>query len=645
MNQLPVGDVFNRKYKLEERLGEGTSKQAWKATHLLMNRTTALKTLKEDTPLTEKILAEEATNHAKVGKHPHIVDIYDAGRDPETGLFFYAEEFIPGETLKKRIDRKDLSEPELITVITQIADALNHIHKQGVIYRDIKPDNIILQETSSNKKINIKLTDFGGSTKPGKKEIPYISADGTILLRAIDTFEKYSDPTVDMYSLGVMLYKLVTDHYPYEGNSLEEIKQKMQTTEPKKPSSYDHVQISSWLEKTIMSLLNKDPKKRPTAKQLQKSIWWHNHWKATAIISGITLASLPFLSLIGLFGTLHTARVLQPPREPQPSLTITYLNSKKIKRMELPDPCQQEPDTKIRIELRELFPDEIDNYTSWGNRIFAITKKDIFVYTIEQIEQKGTRYSTGQITKTPDQEETNIQVSTSGNLVAYMIGRNLHVIRADGEFERKVLEGIDEYTWYTFKDQITYQKEGIIYITDTQEAPLAEQNARKITEGTHPRWTDDGAYLFYLLKNEDGTSICAKECGYSDAITSTKKIPGWKFPVANSVRQFFVSRKTQVTAGEFGLAYFIPEKQQIAVIKQKLGRQSHAKLYPARDFQDIAQIVFNPDLNGIVFSGKKVQEPDYDLFHYNLDSARLIQLIDNQEDDLYPVILSRKSQD
>lgn len=606
MNQLQVGDIFAKKYKLEERLGEGTSKEAWRAVHLLMNRTTALKIFKETSPKIEQILSDEATHHAKIGKHPHIVDIYDVGIDPETGQAFYSEEFVPGETLKQRMSREHIQEKEFFTIISQIAGALNHMHKQGIIYRDLKPENIIME--TAKQKPSIKITDFGGSTKPGKKEIPYISADKTILLRAIDTFEMHSDQKVDMYSLGVMLYKMTTSHYPYEGNTPEEIKQKIQTTMPKKPHLYDNVQIGSWLEKTIMTLLSKDPKKRPTAKQLQKNIWWHRHW-TKVILAGIYSAGI--ISMLSM-NTLFPLKALK--------YTIAYLSNKTLTAQ----------NTDMPAFIKNITYPTTSFAFDQDQCLFATRKKDIYRYDLNSNEIL-------QITRTPDKEETNIQVSPSGLTIAFMIGKDLYVAgrRGSKELERKVLENIDEYTWYTMKDQITYRKGKEIFITEPQEHPFAEKNAKKITEGACPIWNSCGTALFYRTTINQHNSITFKVFWHSDNIGIKEPIEGEGYKIADDAESFTLSRDS------LDMAYYSKKENQLII----LASETHTQRQTEPEFiEDIKNIQFHPEnKNQILFQAKVKGEKDYEIFIFERGTSNLKRITNNDFDDTNPIYLSHKS--
>ena len=609
MNKLQVGDVFAKKYKLEERLGEGTSKEAWKTNHLLMNRTVTLKIFKENSPRIEQILKDEATHHARIGKHPHVVDIYDVGVDPETGVWFYVEEFAQGKSFQHKINTEKFSEKQVITLIEQLADVLNHIHKKGIIYRDLKPDNIMLAE--SGKKINIKLTDFGGSTKPGKKEIPFISADGTILLRAIDTFQMNSDPTVDMYSLGVMLYKIVTGHYPYEGDNAEEIRYKMQTTTPKGPRDHNTVQISSWLEKTIMRLLNKNSKKRPTAKQLQRNIWWHNNW---------TKVMLGGMGTAGITGTIIMS-LLYPAKKPE--YTLSYLSDKTLIAQNIDDPNWK--------EFPKIIADRVTSFAFDQDKcFFATTNKDVFSHNIQTAE-------TIQITRTPDKEETNIKISPSGLTIAYMIGRDLYVAgrRGTKELERKILKDIDEYEWYTLKDQITYCQGKEIFITEPQENPFAEKNAKKIADGTNPKWNSFGTALFYRTTIDSNNSLTFKIFWHSDNIGIKDPLDGEGYVLTEDAENFALSEDG------LDIVYYTKKEKSLITIKTETHIQTQTLL---DDIDDVKNIQFRPDnKNQLLFQAKIKGEKDYEIFSYDRITSKLKQITNNDYNDTNPIYLSHKS--
>lgn len=150
MTQLQVGDRFAQKYELEERLGEGTFKETWKATDKIMGRTVALKVFKEQNTSIDRIISE-ATLQTKLGTHPNIAQVYDAAIDTETGKAYFSEEFIDGDTLKAALSEWKLTDKinnsKLLQIMAEIVDAIDYAHKNGIVHRDLKPENILLRKT------------------------------------------------------------------------------------------------------------------------------------------------------------------------------------------------------------------------------------------------------------------------------------------------------------------------------------------------------------------------------------------------------------------------------------------------------------------------------------------------------------------
>jgi len=644
MNQLQVGDRFAQKYKLEERLGEGTFKETWKAVDGIMSRTGALSVWKKENTDISQII-NEATCQTKL-EHPNIARVYDAAIDPETCRAYSFCELIDGPTLKQELDRRRISGQKNTDlrdhILTELVDALDYAHKNGIIHRDIKPENILLRETkikrswlgkavgAPTEKYSLVLTDWGGSAESGPKTSPIISADGSILLRSIDTFQKETYPSTDMYALGVMLYKIVTGHYPYEGSTYEELDYKIGNTKPKRPNEYPGVAIDSYLEKIIMGLLCIDPRKRYTAKQLKRKKWWKDN-KGIMFLAPIAAAAMGLAYFVGTQAKTNDA--------------LLFLNSGNLADRIYPyaTVTSQTP----KSPLQKIMPTSqekpllsgIRTYTVHDDKLFAVTNKDVFAYAIKKIEaltQGRVIIDTSaiQITRTPNQEETDLKISPSGNLLAFMIGKDLCVIGTDGTWERKVLENIDEYIWYPQKDQITYRKGDTIYLADTQEAPYAEKGAREIAKGTCPRWASGGKGIWYLRKEGNKKYRIVKGYGHSDYV-GLKNSREMKTEIDESIQEIFVPDQG------YGFAMFSPKEKSILIAPA--GIDPYYLTLPS--FQDIHEIVFDSDMKGIAFSGKLANEQDYEIFYHSIGTnrANLIRLTDNQEDDIKPLFINHKS--
>lgn len=639
MNQLQVGDVFAGKYCLEERLGEGTFKETWRAADDIMCRTVALSVWKEETDK-ERIVAE-AKHHAQF-EHPHIARIYDAAIDKETDRAYICTELINGPTLQEELAEcrpNSQRKNDLIQhILTEIVNALNYAHKRGIVHRDLKPANILLRKTKTKHPLfctltgrpkesySLVLTDWGGSAESGLKAGPVIGADGSMLLRSRDTFDRETGPPTDMYALGVMLYKIITGHYPYEGSTYEALEYKISHTKPKRPSEYPGVKISRSLEKTIMRLLHPDPRKRYTARHLKRKRWWKNNRAyfigipcLAAILTGIYLGiissnkkdSLLFIrsgQLIGRTYNYELPSILSPQYLILPPKPESHLIS-----------------GIITCAVHE-------------NRIFTATKKDIFMNTIKNIDlttvpsQLMLDEKVLQITKTPDLEETDLKVSPSGNLLAFRLGKNLHVIGTDGTWERKVLENIDEYVWYPQKDQITYRKGDTIYLADTQEAPYAEKSARKIAKGTCPRWASGGKGIWYLREEGNKKYQIVKGYGHSDNV-GLKDSREMKTEIDVSIQELFVPNYGN------GFAMFTPKNKELLIAIVPF--EPYSLVLP--EIQNIQELAFDSDARGIAFSGKLTNKHDYEIFYHRIGTKEFIRLTNNQEDDVMPLFISHKS--
>ncbi len=211
------GRILGGRYELLEKIGSGGMAVVYRAKCLLLNRTVAVKILRDDLDSSDEFLKRfniEAQSAASL-TNQHIVSIYDVGKDGDTN--FIVMEFAEGETLKEYIKYNcPIEWKKTVKIAMQIADALSEAHKKHIIHRDIKPQNIVIAEDG-----NIKVTDFGiarvssGST---------ISVDGDVLgsvhyLSPEQARGGYVDERSDIYSLGVVMYEMLTGKVPFDGDT------------------------------------------------------------------------------------------------------------------------------------------------------------------------------------------------------------------------------------------------------------------------------------------------------------------------------------------------------------------------------------------------------------------------------------------
>ncbi len=200
-------EVNQNRYKLGALLGRGGLASVYQAWDTLLNRNVAIKFLSGDiTEESQQSLLREARLVAHL-KHPNIVSVYDVGE--MQGIPIIVMEFVEGEPLNSR---KPVNQDEIIDIALQICEALKHAHANGIIHRDLKPENIILTPQGM-----VKLMDFG-LARPVTSQI---SGQGGIIGTVFYMAPEYAVGTIDgradLYSLGVILYELLTGQLPFSG--------------------------------------------------------------------------------------------------------------------------------------------------------------------------------------------------------------------------------------------------------------------------------------------------------------------------------------------------------------------------------------------------------------------------------------------
>jgi len=222
-----IGTTIAGKYRIDERLNEGGMGTVYRGTHVLMDKTVAIKVLRPALAADEKIVARfsrEARAASRIS-HPHALSVTDFGED-ENGNVFLVMEFLSGKTLKQVIrDKGPLSLARVVDITRQVGDALSAAHAQGVIHRDLKSDNIMLVDTMSSD--HAKVLDFGIAkiNEPDGRPDTGLTAPNLVIgTPQYMSPEQCSQDTdldarSDIYSLGVILYEMLVGHVPFSGDS------------------------------------------------------------------------------------------------------------------------------------------------------------------------------------------------------------------------------------------------------------------------------------------------------------------------------------------------------------------------------------------------------------------------------------------
>ena len=255
--------ILDSRYEIIKEIGVGGMAKVYKAKDSLLDRYVAIKILKdqyaEDEEFSKKF-NNEAQSAAKLS-HINIVNVYDIGKDMLNGklIQYIVMEYVDGETLKDLIDReKVLDNHDIIDYSTQIAQALKSAHDSGIVHRDIKPQNILIDKYGL-----CKVTDFGIARVSSNATITYTSSIlGTVHYISPEQAKgKIVDLKSDLYSLGAVMYEMATGRVPFDADNSVGIAVMHIQDDPIPPRELNP-NLSKHLNYIIMKLLKKDPTER-----------------------------------------------------------------------------------------------------------------------------------------------------------------------------------------------------------------------------------------------------------------------------------------------------------------------------------------------------------------------------------------------
>ncbi len=262
-----VGESIFGEYTITSKLGEGGMGAVYLASQNSIDQKIAVKVLHQESAESDE-LVQRFHREARVVAmltHPNIIRVFIFGRT-QGGLLYLAMEFVEGETLRDLLDRGILDEMRVIKIMKQLCSGLSEAHDLGIIHRDLKPDNVLMTEWRGEKDF-AKILDFGIAKlkqPDGSKEQQKLTQAGIVYgtpeylspeqAQAIDL-----DHRTDIYSLGCMLYELMTGRVPFEETTPVKILTAHVFNEVEPPSKVAPDRVSPTMEKIILKAMAKEP--------------------------------------------------------------------------------------------------------------------------------------------------------------------------------------------------------------------------------------------------------------------------------------------------------------------------------------------------------------------------------------------------
>jgi serine/threonine protein kinase len=249
-----IGMVLDGRYEILEPIGYGGMSVVYKALCHRLNRYDAIKIMRDDMSADDESRERFQAESQAIAmmSHPNIVSVYDVGHSD--GMEYIVMELVDGITLKQYMQKKGaLSWKESLHFSTQIAKALAHAHERGIIHRDIKPQNIMLLKDGT-----IKVADFGISELQNNLTGSSDQAVGSVHYMAPEQAKgAVADARSDIYSLGIVMYEMLTGQLPYTGDTPEEIAIKHINGNPEKPCDINPG-IPERLEEIVLKAMSSD---------------------------------------------------------------------------------------------------------------------------------------------------------------------------------------------------------------------------------------------------------------------------------------------------------------------------------------------------------------------------------------------------
>ncbi|MDE3205414.1 MAG: Stk1 family PASTA domain-containing Ser/Thr kinase [Acidobacteriota bacterium] len=301
--------VFSDRYEMVRHIARGGMAQVYLARDQMLDRPVALKVLFPELSV-DRSFVERFRREAKAAanlSHPNIVSIYDWGQGDST--YYIVMEYVNGPTLSSMLKQGALDPEQAAAIAASVAAALDFAHRSGVIHRDVKPGNVLIDDRAQ-----VKVADFGIARAIGTSEdlTQTGSVMGTATYFSPEQAQGYPvDPRSDVYSLGVVLYEMVTGRPPFTGDNPVSIAYKHVKEPPPRPGTVAPG-VPAALEAIILKAMAKEPVDRyQSAEDMRADL--------TRYLDGQPVVALAALGATSVMGTVAADRTLVQPATPRPT--------------------------------------------------------------------------------------------------------------------------------------------------------------------------------------------------------------------------------------------------------------------------------------------------------------------------------------